>query len=158
MFCKPRQRVQIAKKWISYFWKMVEHEIAESPKILWSANFLDPFTTYNTVSAPYLLYSLPYSQLKSGSQVLGGEILDTEIEFSQHWGSVKSSYWHQWTSHTSYQLKLSLAENHERWTTKSCRSNSVNKIKFFWWLNNWKSNFWKYLLIIWKISGNFSNL
>ena len=93
---------------------MVEHEIAESPKILWSANFLDPFTTYTSVSAPYLLYSLPYSQLKSGSQVLGGEILDTEIEFSQHWGSVKSSYWHQWTSHTSYQLKLSLAENRER--------------------------------------------
>ena len=92
---------------------MVEHEIAESPKILWSANFLDPFTTYTTVSAPYLLYSLPYSQLKSGSQVLGGETLDTEIEFSQHWGSVKSSYWHHWTFHTSYQLKLSLAENRE---------------------------------------------
>ena len=119
--------VQMAKKWISYFWKMVQHEIAENPKILCSANFLDPFTTYITVSAPYLSYSLSYSQLKSGSQVWGGEILDTEIEFSQHWGSVKSSYWHQWTSHTSYQLKLSLAENRERWTTKSCRSNSVKK-------------------------------
>ena len=81
---------------------MVEHEITESPKILWSANFLDPFITYTTVSASYLLYSLPYSQLKSGSQVLGGEILDTEIDFSQQWGSVKSSYWYHWTSHTSY--------------------------------------------------------
>ena len=81
---------------------MVQREIAENPKILCSANFLDLFTTYITVSALYLSYSLPYSQLKSGSQFLGGEILDTEIEFSQHWGSVKSSFWHQWTSQTSY--------------------------------------------------------
>ena len=102
---------------------MVEHEIAESPKILWSANFLDPFTTYTTVSAPYLLYSLPYSQLKSGSQVLGGEILDTEIEFSQHWGLVKSNYWYQWTSQTSC-----LAEKCEKWTTKSCNSNTVKPL------------------------------
>ena len=54
---------------------MVQREIAENPKILCSANFLDPFTTYITVSAPNLSYSLSYSQLKSGSQFLGGEIL-----------------------------------------------------------------------------------